>query len=307
MSRAFLLGVSVSLFIAVLLVLTLAGQAWVSHRASRRAQAVHRLGLDEERLKASFDQAVQGDRTSWLRQRLDQAGDARSPGQLLFGMALLSAFGLFGTVLFLDGPAQALGLALGALPLLLLRRKAALRSLMITEQLPDAFDRIGRTLRAGHAFSDALRIAGEESPAPLADELARVATLHSLGVDLRRCLDTLASRNPANFEIRLFVGGVLLNRETGGNLVEILDHLAETVRERLIFDGKVLALTAEVRLSAWILGSLPFVATAVLLLIKPGYLSPLTGSDPGRALLFIGTISLLLGVVVMRRLAAVEA
>jgi tight adherence protein B len=89
--------------------------------------------------------------------------------------------------------------------------------------------------------------------------------------------------------------------------VEILGHLAETVRERLIFDSKVVALTAEVRLSAWILGALPFVVAAALLVVKPSYLSPLLGSDLGRVLLAVGVVSLVVGAIIMRRLSSVEA
>lgn len=306
MSRPIILGVSVALFAAVLLALTLGYQGWLNRRRAHRARAARRLGLSDEALRASIDRPPQHGFALWLRQRLDQAGDLRTAQQFLVQTGILTVAGFAATAFFLNGPAKVFGLLLGLVPAVLLRRQAAIRSRQITEQLPDAFDRIGRTLRAGHAFSDALRLASEELSAPLSDELARVVTLQALGVDVRRAMESLAARNPDNFDIRLFVGAVLLNRQTGGNLVEILEQLGETVRERLIFDGKVLALTAEVRLSAWILGALPFAVAAVLLLVQPDYLSPLFASDPGRAMLLFGIGSLTVAALVMRRLAAVE-
>jgi tight adherence protein B len=306
MERPLVFGISVALFAALLVAMSAGYQAWLYRRQARRSKAARRLGIETEALRARLDLPVRHGSALWLQHHLDQAGDVRTLRVFIIQSCILGVLGCLASVILLHGPAKVLGLVLGLLPLLMLRRQSQIRSQRITEQLPDAFDRIAGTLRAGHAFSDALRIASEELPAPLSDELARVVLVQSLGVDLRRSLQTLAVRNVDNFDIRLFVSAVLLNRETGGNLVEILSHLAETVRERLIFDGKVVALTAEVRLSAWILGSLPFVVSGALLLIKPTYLTPLLGSDPGRVLLAIGAISLVIGAIIMRRLAAVE-
>jgi tight adherence protein B len=307
MSRTYVLGVSVVLFTAVLLLLTTAWQAWLQARRAQRAHAAHRLGLDPDALRASLDVPVREGAALWLQQHLDQAGDGRSIQAFLTHSGLFAVVGLLITVALLHGPMMGSGMVLGFVPLLLLRRTSARRSRQITEQLPDAFDRIGGTLRAGHAFSDAMRIASQEMPEPLAEELGRVVAAQALGMDVRRTLEVFANRNPDNFDIRLFVGAVLLNRETGGNLVEILEHLAETVRERLIFDSKVLSLTAEVRMSAWILGALPFAVGGVLVLIKPTYLQPLLNTVPGQQMLAFGVTSLLIGAIVMRRLSAVES
>lgn len=307
MSRTYTLGVSVVLFTAVLLLLTTAWQAWLHRRRARRAHAAHRLGLDQDALRASLDVPVREGAALWLQQHLDQAGDGRSIRAFLIQSGVFLMVGLLATTTVLHGPLIGSGVLLGFVPLLLLRRASARRSRQITEQLPDAFDRIGGTLRAGHALSDALRIASQEMPAPLSEELARVVSAQGLGMDVRRTLEVFANRNPDNFDIRLFVGAVLLNRETGGNLVEILEHLSETVRERLIFDSKVLALTAEVRMSAWILGALPFAVGGALVLIKPTYLHPLLSTVPGREMLAFGGASLLIGAIVMRRLSAVES
>jgi tight adherence protein B len=126
-------------------------------------------------------------------------------------------------------------------------------------------------------------------------------------MELRPCLESLLRRVPHCFELRLLVGAVLLNRETGGNLVEILDRLADTVRERLVFEGKVRALTAEVRVSAIILSFMPFAAAAVLTWVDATYLLPLTEPGLGRTMLFGATLSMVAGMLLMRRLAQVEA
>lgn len=307
MARPLTLVLATIVFAAALLALTLGYNAWSSHRLARRAKAARRLGLSNEALRASLERPVDHGVLGWLREQMEEAGDSRSAREFLVQSGLLAVAGVVVTAWTLHGPGRAVGLLLGAFPFLWLRRAAAIRCRQITEQLPDAFDRIGRTLSAGHALSDALRVTSEELPQPLADELGRVVTLQALGVDLRRALQSLSARNRDNFDIRLFVSAVLLNRETGGNLVEILDQLAETVRERLIFDSKVVALTAEVRLSAWILGALPFAVAAVLLAVKPDYLAPLFESDPGRMLLAAGSASLVVAALLMRRLAAVEA
>ena len=307
MQRPLVFGIAVTLFVAVLVGLSAGYQAWLYRRQARRSKAARRLGIEQEALRARLDLPVRHGSSLWLQHHLDQAGDVRTIRTFVVQSCILAALGGVASVILLHGPAMIVGVSLGLVPLLMLRRQSQVRSQKITEQLPDAFDRIAGTLRAGHAFSDALRIASEELPARVSDELARVVLVQSLGVDLRRSLQTLALRNVDNFDIRLFVGAVLLNRETGGNLVEILGHLAETVRERLIFDSKVIALTAEVRLSAWILGALPFVVAAALLVVKPSYLSPLLGSDLGRVLLAVGVVSLVVGAIIMRRLSSVEA
>lgn len=306
MSRSFVLSFALAVFAAVLIVLTAGYQAFLYQRARRRSEAARRLGVERDAPVLQLDLPTPPSSGLQLVHWLEQAGAVRTPRAFLMETIGLATLGLVVTSFLLHGPARLLGLVLGVVPYVVLRRRGAQRSARITEQLPDCFDRIAGTLRAGHALSDALRIASEEMPSPLSEELTRVVSAQSLGVDLRRALQGFANRNNANFDIRLFVGAVLLNRETGGNLVEILGHLAETVRERLVFDGKVAALTAEVRLSAWILGALPFVVTAALLVIKPTYLTPLLASDPGRMLVALGVVTLVCGALIMRRVAAVE-
>ena len=128
----------------------------------------------------------------------------------------------------------------------------------------------------------------------------------SIRVVAEDCLESLVVRNSGNFDISLFVGAVLLHRETGGNMVEMLDHMAEMMREQQTFKQKVKALTAEVRMSAVILGVLPFLVTGALAVMQPNYLLPLIQTSLGNKLLGVAVASLVLAGVVMRRLARVE-
>jgi tight adherence protein B len=199
-----------------------------------------------------------------------------------------------------------LGLGVGGLPVVGLVRTARAREEVIAAQLPDAFDMIGRALHAGNAFALALQTCGRDLEGPLGQELVRATDRHRLGVDLRDCLSELGQRNPRIFDLHLFVGMTLLHLETGGNLIETLSHLAGTVRERTIARAKLRAVTAEVRMSAGILGILPFFVTSVLLWIRPTYLLPLVVAPLGQKMLFVAVLLLASGAVLMTRLMQVE-
>jgi tight adherence protein B len=161
-------------------------------------------------------------------------------------------------------------------------------------------------LQAGHGLSDALKLCAEEMQPPVAQELGRVFEEHNLGRDLRDALQNLSVRNPTSFDIKIFVSSVLLQRDTGGNLIEILDNISRTIRDRFVFQAKVKALTAEARISAYILGGLPFVLLTLIAAIRPFYLLPLV-TDPLGIKLAIGAVSLFgTGVFVMSRISSVE-
>jgi tight adherence protein B len=117
----------------------------------------------------------------------------------------------------------------------------------------------------------------------------------------------MAQRNPHNFDLRIVVSATLLQRETGGNLIEIYRNIAATIRARFIFKGKVRALTAEAKMSAIILGALPFVISGALMFLRPDYLSPLITEPAGRSMLLGATLLFFAGVLLMRSLAQVEA
>ena len=200
-----------------------------------------------------------------------------------------------------------LGLIVGVIPWMSVRSKAEHRTIRLSEQLPDALDLLSRSLQAGHGIADAMRTAATEMTSPLADEFGRVYEEHNLGRDFRDCMTEMAMRNPHNFDLRIMVSSTLLQRETGGNLVEIFTNIAATIRARFIFKGKVRALTAEARMSAFILGALPFVVAGALMFLRPDYLTPLLAESAGRTLLMACGLLFVAGVALMRSLAQVEA
>jgi tight adherence protein B len=199
------------------------------------------------------------------------------------------------------------GLLFGGIPWLQVRRRAQARNIQLSQQLPDALDLISRSLQAGHGIAESMRLVAEEMPLPVAREFGRVYEENNLGRDFRDCMTEMATRNPHNFDLRIVVSATLLQRETGGNLIEILDNISNTIRGRFIFKGKVRALTAEVRASAFILGSLPFVIGGILMVLRPGYLTPLLTEPNGRNMLVVCGLLFCTGVMLMRGLSQVEA
>ena len=299
-------------FLGVLVAFLLAWRAWRRREAGFRLLVRERTGGQAAGQEVQIDSGdPMGDPTEapspgWLSDLLQQARSELTPKEMITRSAALSLLGVVVLALVSRHPLAILGAGLGALPLWLLRRRAAALALQMSEQLPTALDLVNRALRGGHSLPEAMRLGAAEIPAPLGQELARISEEHRLGLDMRDALKALIHRNPYCIDLRMFAGSVLLQRETGAALVEMLERLSETIRERIVFKGKVLALTAEVRASAMILIALPFFVTGLLLLMRPSYLAPLIDTDLGQKLLAGGCTSLLVGTQVMRRLARVE-
>ncbi|MDP2313332.1 MAG: type II secretion system F family protein [Pseudomonadota bacterium] len=241
-----------------------------------------------------------------LEDLIRQAGTPYSLSALYTRMALAGGVGVFILLVVVKNPLALIGIVLAYVPVMLLSSAAATRSKRLTEQLPDGLDLLARSLQAGHGLSEALRSVAEEMPLPLAQEFGRVYEEHNLGRDLRECLQNLTRRNPGSFDLQIFVGSVLLQRDTGGNLVEILNSISSTIRGRFMFQGKVAALTSEARFTAYILGGLPFFVIGIILLLSPDYLTPLVTDPLGNMLLLGCGLSFSFGVFVMRELSKVE-
>lgn len=304
--------VPVAVFLGVLTLIALLWAVRSSLEEAGRLELARRLGpgdLAPEQLwtrKPDLFAQWLGPLGLWLHTLRVRAGKPGSAASVLLPSLLWAVAGVLGMLLVIRGPGALVGALLGAAPILALEWQIRRRSESITLQLPDALDLTARAMRAGHAFSDALRIAAGEVPSPLGEELGMISEQHRLGLELRTCMESLLARVPDNFELSLWVGAVMLNRETGGNLIETLEHLAETVRERLVFESKVLALTAEVRTSAVILSMLPFGAAILISLAEPRYLLPLLEPGLGRSLLVGALVSMAIGAYLMRRLSRVE-
>lgn len=199
----------------------------------------------------------------------------------LLSLSLLFALAVY-AVLFLGRfpPQLQWSLALPAivLPWAFVQWKRGKRLRNMEAQLPDTLDLIGRALRAGHALPSGLKMAGEEMPDPIAAEFRITHDEINFGVSMQQALSNLGERVPIT-DMRYFVVAVLIQREAGGNLTEVLDNLSKLIRNRLKFHARVRVLTTEGRMSAWVLGLLPFALALLLNFANPDFISVLW-TDP---------------------------
>ncbi|MBI5278027.1 MAG: type II secretion system F family protein [Burkholderiales bacterium] len=197
--------------------------------------------------------------------------------------ALAAAVLAGGTLLVLDLPAYAcvLGAAVAQAAWVgFVLRHRSRRMRQIESQLPDALDLMARAMQAGHAFSSALNLVGAEGPQPVAGEFRTTFDEINYGIPFDRALEHLAHR-VASRDLRFFAVAVVIQRETGGNLAEILTSIATLIRERQKLHGSVRVLSAEGRLSAWILSLLPFVLAGVIALINTEFIAILWRDPAG--------------------------
>lgn len=239
----------------------------------------------------------------WLDRLLQQAGASGTVARLV---ALCGFFAVGGLALglLMGWPWPILlpaALGLGFVPILRLMRKRGKRLRLIEAQLPEAMDLIGRALRAGHAFPSALAMVGAEAQEPIAGEFKIASEEIAFGIPLDNALNSLADR-VESVDMRYFVMAVIIQRETGGNLAELLDKLSHLVRERFALFAKVRALSAEGKLSAWILTGLPFCVAAAIQVINPQYLSLLFTDPVGIRMVMAALAMIAMGIFVMWRI-----
>ncbi|MFP3563245.1 type II secretion system F family protein [Paraburkholderia sp. SIMBA_030] len=242
-----------------------------------------------------------------LDRRLVQSGLSWSVGKF-FSYTVFPPLVIWavGSLIYMPLLAQLAAMLIAGLfaPLKVSRAKAK-RLRLIEEQLPEAADMISRSLRAGHSFSTALGIVGDEMPEPIGAEFRTAFDEINFGVPLNDALGGLANRVPIG-DLRYFVIAVLIQRESGGNLAEILANISQLIRSRLALLGKVRVLSAEGRLSAWILGALPFVMAFLISIVNPRFLSVLWTDPAGIKLIGVALVMMMLGVVWMRKVIRIH-
>lgn len=236
-----------------------------------------------------------------LDRLLLQAGVRWSVAQLLGGaLACVSvAMALLPMLNMPLLPALAMLLAAPLLPVLLLFRIRAARLHRVEEQLPEAADFLARALRAGHSFVNVMQMVGEEMPEPIAGEFRFTYEEINYGVPMSEALHNLALRIPLT-DLRYLVIAVLIQRESGGNLAEILSNISRMIRARFKLMGQVRVLSAEGRMSAWVLGILPIGVGIVMVLLNPQYISVLWTDPSGVQLLWYAGVASALGTLWMR-------
>lgn len=311
-------------FVAVVLALEGSYLLWNDHKSpevQRLARRLHTLSAgDHGRGMAELLKRRHGQQGSQLEQlllslpRVSKLDRLIEQAGLQFGVSRLLAVsaGLGAGVLLLSLlsgvpllPALAFtGLAAMA-PLLWLSARRAARLKKLESQLPDVIDLLSRALRAGHAFPSALQMAGEESPEPIATEFRIVCDEVNFGVAQADALRNLSTRVPSD-DLRFFVIAVLLQRETGGNLSELLNNIAMLIRNRFRLLGKVQVLAAEGKLSGWVLALLPVGTGMFIYSTNPDYLSLLWTDPAGIYMIYTCLVLFVLGVLWMWRIVNIR-
>ena len=238
---------------------------------------------------------------------LEEAGASWTVARLYLitlGAALGGAF--LGLVLRLGPAAPLVGIATAAVPVLFLRMGADRRSRLLSEQLPDALDTMARSLRAGHAISAAFQVVASEMPQPISIEFARAFEEQRLGISAEAAVQQMSGRAPRNGDLQILAVSVAIQRETGGNLAEILSNIASTVRERFKFKGKLRALTAEGRASTMVLAALPIGVALLVSVLNPGYLKPLVATSQGHSIVIFAVVSWVVGLAWLKKMANLQ-
>ena len=238
---------------------------------------------------------------------LRQANQPYSVAQVLATMTGLGVVFMFSTLIAGSGIVTVLlaTFIAGVAPLMVLRMLRRSRMNQIEIQLPDALDLLGQSMRAGHAFSSALKTVGAEGPEPISTEFRMTSDEISFGSSIREGILNLANRVDS-MDMRYFALAVLIQSETGGNLSNLMLDLAKLIRERLKLRRTVKVLAAEGRLSGWILGLLPFGFAGMMSIINPGYLSSFWTDPGGWPIVKLMAVLLVVGVIWIRSITNIR-
>jgi len=238
---------------------------------------------------------------------LMQSGMRWSVAQLLgASVTLLLAALLLRLIVALPAPVTAALLALApSLPWLLLFHARRDRLHRLEEQLPEAADFLARALRAGHSFANVLQMVGDEMPEPISGEFRLAYEEINYGVPMNEALHNLALRIPLT-DLRYMVIAVLIQRESGGNLAELLGNISRLVRARLKMLAQIRVMSAEGRMSAWILTLLPIGVLLLMSVVNPVYISVLWTDPLGIRMLWYAAGAIVLGVLWMRKLIRIR-
>jgi tight adherence protein B len=289
-------------------------------RALRKRLKIRRTSADpsrsfvkvRERLSAfqSLDTALRRSTvvTDPLTRLIEQAGLSITVGTVVLGSVFLAVVTFVLVTQFFRVSvlfALPLSVVAASLPVLYVKRAAQKRLALFEEQFPEAVDLMSRALRAGHALTTALQMVGDEIQDPVAAEFKLMFDQQNYGMSLPDALKAFAARMPI-LDARFFVTALLTQRETGGNLAEVLDNLASVIRERFKVKRQVRVISAHGRITGWVLGFLPPAVAAVIFIISPGHMRLLVDDPLGLQMTLTGIGLQIVGVLIIRRIVDVE-
>jgi tight adherence protein B len=242
-----------------------------------------------------------------LKRMLDQADLHITPSRLLMFsvmaaiLAAMASSVVSASIVLL----VTAGMVAAALPFVHVYWKRKQRFDAFLEHLPDALDLMSRALAAGHAFSESMHMVSSEMPEPIATEFRKTYEEQNLGLSLKLALENLTQRIPL-LDLRMCVTAVLIQRETGGNLAEILEKVAYTIRERFRIMGDLKTLTTSSRMSAWLLCGLPIFVTFAITVLNPEYMTIFWKDQRGHYLIGIALLLQVTGMLIVRKILRIK-
>jgi len=309
-------------FLAVVLGMEGVYNLWANTRSAEARRVNDRLAMlrGDIRTEVSLEKVQERRRFAALQRLLEafsgghrlskwvgSSGLSVSAIELLIMSVLLGAAGvgivwMMGRPLLLGAP---LGLVLAILPWWRVASRRNKRIQRFEFQFPEALDLMGRAMRAGHSFPTAIRMAGEELPEPLGKDFRILSDEMNYGVPLSEALQNMAERVPLT-DVRYFVVAVMIQRESGGNLAELLDNISSIIRARLKLMGEIRTLSAEGKLSAYILTALPFCVALLVNLVNPEFMAVLWTDPMGLKIVGGALLLMVFGILWMRKIIRIR-
>jgi tight adherence protein B len=244
---------------------------------------------------------------AYLNRTIAQADMRLTVGGLLLSSATLLVAGwmVIGWLTRLQWLGLGCGFLLASVPYLLVRYKAKQRMRKFEEQFPEAIDLIARALRAGHAFTTGLALVSEEAPQPVAGEFRLLYDQQNFGMPLSDALRDMAHRLPL-LDARFFATAVLTQRESGGNLAEILGNLANVIRDRFKVKRQIRVISAHGRITGWVLSGLPPSLAAGMMITSPDHIKTLVDDPMGMPMVLAALFLQIVGMLIIRKLVNIE-
>jgi tight adherence protein B len=196
-------------------------------------------------------------------------------------------------------------LILGFFPVLIVYQQKVKRTKAFIRTFPDALDMMTSAIKAGHALNQSIHLVGTEAPDPVGIEFKITFERYNLGIDLKEALIEMIERVDS-VDLKLFVTAILLQRETGGNLTEILDKISYTIRERFKLIGQIKTYTAQGRMSSWLLGTMPIAFVGIISVLNPEYLAPLFSDKIGHYLIALSVTLQIIGFIVIQKIVRIS-
>ncbi|HET8783353.1 MAG TPA: type II secretion system F family protein [Pyrinomonadaceae bacterium] len=245
--------------------------------------------------------------TSRIKRMIDQADLNITVMRLVLFSGIAGALGFLAT--FMLSPSILLqavvGVFAGSFPFLHVMAKRKKRMNRFLQLLPDALDLMGRGLSAGHAFTEALHMVAQEMPEPIAGEFRKTYDEQNLGLSLKLALENMVHRMPL-LDLRMCVTAILIQRETGGNLSELLEKVAYTIRERFRIQEDLKTLTLSSRWSAWLLCALPIGLALYMTVMNRDYMEVMWRDPRGHRLLAVAAIMQAMGMLMVRKIMQIK-